>query len=201
MPNADSVREIAKNIREDCRRAEFCRTFVDVGQNQYAIAAFRDEPGDIPILIRSTMLESVNAAINRMFDRHSSQRHCFATIFHLLEVRETFEQLAVTGNAAELQTAQALWDALKNDERLGRLRALRNFRGAHNIPEKFTPELRPEFNELFGVLANATPIVDSLCAGTGITSVSIKLEAEIWHTRATDYWERLARGRPVSDGN
>lgn len=196
MTNTNTVQEMAKTVRSNCQRAVMCQTFAEAGNTPQAVAAFKSDQGAVPNLVRGTMLEAAVFAINRMFDPGKPQRHCLHSVFRLLDHQKILDQVVANGDLAEIQKAKEFWSRLKDDRRLVGLRALRDFHAAHSIPNAFTDEQRPAFNELFGVLDDTIPLVDSLCAGSGITTVSLRTDAEIWRGRANEYWERLNRGKP-----
>jgi hypothetical protein len=184
------VRQIAAISYRDCDEAVAIRAFLETGNTEEVVRAFEPKERYVPDLLRRAMFQRLVMSIMRMHDRPDSDRESLPRAFNLLANPAVFETLASRGDGVRLQCAFEGWRQLARDDVLDKVRAVRDYESAHNIPSKANAP-RPSINEFFQITDRTIAVVGDLASGTGVNMVALRHAHEIWVERCKKYWDRL----------
>ena len=205
---AERVRRIAHMAHEAALDNIGIIAFVEWGNGPSIHRLFKADEAKVPWLIRAALLERLTMALMRLFDPPGSRRgqadpmtsgrDSLPVAFALLDDAEVRETATAPGGADKMATAIKLWERLTGDERIGRLRNIRDYMMAHTITAKWDFD-RPIFSDPLSLAKDINPAVEALASGCGVATASLKDATEAWARLCTDYWVRLVQTPPVQD--
>jgi hypothetical protein len=191
----NQVKEIAALCFKHCDEAVGIIAFLEAG-NTPDVETNYCGGAHVGNLIKKAMQERLLMLIMRMHDGKGTDRETLLKAFSLLEDQTVRRELSKHGNETRLDAAIAKWSALKDDAVKQKMRAVRDFESAHNIPSK----ARRSNLCMSGYLRfsrETINLVEDLAAGAGVVSMSFDGARQIWAERAASYWECLQRRVPA----
>ena len=191
----NQVKEIAALCFKHCDEAVGIIAFLEAG-NTPDVETNYCGGAHVGKLIRKAMEERLLMLIMRMHDGRGTDRETLLKAFSLLEDQTVRCELSKHGgDETRLDAAIAKWSALKDDAVKEKMRAVRDFQSAHNIPSKALSNLC--MSEYLRFSRETINLVEDLAAGTGVVSISFDGVRQIWAERAASYWEYLQRRVPA----
>jgi hypothetical protein len=192
----NEARGIAKLCYKHCDEAVGIIEFLEAG-NTPEVEANYCGGADVANLIRKAMEQRLVMSIMRMHDGAGRDRETLLKAFSLLSDHAVRREVSKHGgDKARLDAAIAQWPALKDDPIKEKMRAVRDYESAHNIPSK--AGVRPNMLEFIRFSRETIKLVEDLAAGTGIVLGSFDGAQQIWAKRATAYWDCLKRKESVA---
>jgi hypothetical protein len=203
---AERVRKIARIAYDQASENIGLVMFIELGNRPNIYRLFKAGEAHVPWLIRGALLERLTMALMRLFDPpgsrkgqadpSTSERDSLPVVFALLDDPKVRKAATARGGANKMATAIALWSNLCSDERVGRLRKIRDYMMAHTITAKWSL-VRSMFSDPLSLAGDSAKVVEALASGCGVAGPPLKAAAEIWEDRCKDYWARLVRTRPL----
>jgi len=192
----NEARDIAALCYKHCDEAVGIIEFLEAG-NTLEVEANYCGGAHIANLIRKAMEQRLVMSIMRMHDGGGKDRETLLKAFTLLDEPAVRRQVSQHGgDELRLDAAIARWPALRDDPVKGKIRAVRDYESAHNIPSKAST--RPFLSEFMRFSRDSIKLVQDLAAGTGVAFVSFGAAQQIWAGRAAAYWECLQRKKRVT---
>jgi hypothetical protein len=153
------------------------------------IAALDDDAILIAQFAAFDALQALAMNIARTLDIASSDRDSLPSLFGLLKKPDVTAAVSTNGKPAHLQCAFDLWDQLKTNQNVPRLKDLRNRRLAHNL-SKGDLDIGSEIPGIAEVAEQVFAIVDELCLGCYSDSSIGELRARA-ASAAGRFWQRF----------
>jgi len=166
---AKQIREIAALCYNQCDEAVGIIEFLEAGntpeiEENYRAGAY------LANVIRKAMEQRLVMSIMRMHDGAGRDRETLLKAFSLMDDPAVWlEVLKLGGEKPRLDAAVAQWRILKDDPVKEKMRAVRDFESAHNIPSKVG--IRPSMSEFVRFSEGTIKLVEDLAAGAGVASV------------------------------
>ena len=185
----NELRDIASTCYEQCDEAVGIIEFLEAG-NTPEVEVKYCGGNHIANIVRKAMKQRLIMSIMRMHDGAGKDRETLLRAFSLLsDPALRLEVLNLGGDELRLDAAIAMWPALKDNPAEKKMRAVRDFESAHNIPSKVSA--RPTVAEAIRFSKETIKLVEDLAAGTGVSSVAFNGVHLIWGKRAVTYWACL----------
>jgi hypothetical protein len=187
--DADRVRTILGWLSIRTQEAIFVLAYVREADRVIPqIATLDDDAILIAKFAAFDALQALAMNISRALDNAGRDRDSLPSLFGLLKPDVT-AALSTDGEPAHLQRAFDLWDQLKTNQNVPRLKDLRNRRLAHNL-SKGDLDIGSEIPGIAEVAEQVFAIVDELCLGCYSDGSIGELRARA-ASAAGRFWQRF----------